>query len=288
LSFVLERSGDGVDLVVTGEWSSAARQALEDGPANGLVLNYARGFREQPIDFVQGLPIRKLEVLARSVSDLGPVYSLASTLEELRVQSDPGAVIELERLPRVRTLAASWPQVRGSIMFASQIESLFVPSYSEPDLEPLAALTSLTVLVMKERPNLRSLDGVELFPWLLHLGIHLAQGLDDITALKRSRPAVLQVLQLQSCKKVPDIAPVAGCQSLQFFDLSEGGEISTVQPLSALGNLERLYLYGSTKVADGDLGPIARLPRLRDFRIQNRRGYSPPVTEIQEAIARRG
>ncbi|MFZ2504552.1 MAG: hypothetical protein WAW88_17960 [Nocardioides sp.] len=287
MSFVLEPRGQGVDLVVTGDWSPAAREALESGRADGLVLNYAKGFREQPIDFINGLPIRKLDLLARSVSDLSPVYSLGSTLQELRVQSDPRAVIELEGLPRVRTLAASWPQVRASILFAPQIEDLALPSYSEPNLEPLSALTSLTSLVMKERPKLRSLDGLEAFPWLLRLGVFLASGLTDIGALERSQPPALQVLQLQSCKKITDIAPVAGCVSLNFLDLSEGGEILSVAPVSDLVNLERLYLYESTRVADGDLGPIARLPKLKDFRMQNRRGYSPSVKEIQEIIARR-
>lgn len=288
MSFEIERTGQGVDLVVTGDWSPAAGEALKSGRADGLVLNYARGFREQPIDFIQGLPIRKLDLLARSVSDLSPVYSLASTLEELRVQSDPREVIELERLPRLKTLAASWPQVRASIVFAPQLEDLAVPSYSEPDLEPLSALISLTSLVMKERPKLRSLDGIEAFPWLLRLGVFLASGLADISALERSRPPVLQVLQLQSCKKVSDITPVASCASLQFFDLSEGAEILSVAPLSPLVNVERLYLYNSTKVADGDLSPIAGLPKLKDFRMQNRRGYSPSVKEIQQMIARRG
>ncbi|WP_374970592.1 hypothetical protein [Terrabacter sp. BE26] len=58
-------------------------------------------------------------------------------------------MIELEALPRVRTLAASWPQIRSSIVFAPQIEDLAVPSYAEPDLGPLSCLTSLTSLVMK-------------------------------------------------------------------------------------------------------------------------------------------
>ena len=288
MSFVLEPRDHGVDLVVTGEWSSTAREALLAGRADGLVLNYARGFREQPIDFIEGLPIRKLDLLARSVSDLSPVYSLASTLEELRVESDPRAQVDLENLPRLRTLAASWPQVRSSILFAPQIEDLVLAPYTEPDLEALSTLTSLTSLVMKECRGLRSLDGAEAFPWLLQLGIFLAPGLEDIGALARSRPPALQVLRLAKCRKVPDVAPVSELPSLRFFDLSEGGEIPSVAPVGGLVNLERLYLYDSTKVADGDLSPIARLPRLKDFRMQNRRGYSPSVKEIQQMIARRG
>lgn len=89
-------------------------------------------------------------------------------------------------------------------------------------------------------------------------------------------------------KKVSDITCRQLCASLQFFDLSEGPEIPSVAPLSSLVNVERLYLYDSTRVTDGDLSPIAGLPKLKDFRMQNRRGYSPSVKEIQEMIARRG
>lgn len=284
MSFILEPRDHGVDLVVTGDWSPVAREALQAGRADGLVLNYARGFREQPIDFIEGLPIRKLDLLARSVSDLSPVYSLASTLEELRVESDPRAQVDLENLPRLRTLAASWPQVRSSILFAPQIEDLLLAPYTEPNLEPLSTLTSLTSLVMKDCQGLHSLEGTESFPWLLQLGIFLAPGLEDIGALARSRPPALQVLRLAKCKKVPDVASVSDLTSLRFFDLSEGGEIPSVGPLGDLVNLERLYMYESTRVADGDLGPIARLPKLKDFRMQNRRGYSPSVKEIQDAI----
>lgn len=287
MTFQLVDTPAGTDLLLTGAWSPAAAAALLEGRADGLVLNYTAGFKEPDLAFFAGLPIRRLQVLDRTVTDLSPVYGLADCLITLRVQSDPRAVIELERLPRVRTLSASWPQIRASILFAPQIEDLAVPSYSEPDLQPLSALTSLTSLVMKERPKLRSLDGMEAFPWLTRLGVFLAPGLADISAVERSRPPALQVLQLQACRKIPDIAPVASCTSLRFFDLSEGGEIRSVGPLADLVNLERLYLYDSTKVADGDLGPIARLPRLKDFRMQNRRGYSPTVKEIQDAIARR-
>ena len=284
MTFSIEQSLRGTDLVLTGDWSSAAQDVFLDGRADGLILNYARGFREQPIDFIQGLPIRKLNLLARSVSDLTPIYSLAATLQELLVQSDPRAVIDLEELPNLNTLAASWPQIRGSVKFASHIADLSVASFSERDLEDLSSLSSLTSLSMKERPRLHSLDGVEAFPWLAHLGVYWARPLKDITALQRAASPILQSLQLPMCKNVTDVSPVSYCPSLQFFELSEGAEIPTVAPLSSLKGLETLYLYGSTKVADGDLRPIAGLPRLNDFRMMNRNNYKPSVRDIAAAI----
>ena len=288
MTFTLEETPDGVDLVVTGVWSPATEAVLRAGRADGLVLNYARGYREKDLAFLKGLPVRRLHVLARTVTDLSPVYGLADKLVSLRVQSDPRATIELERLPLLQTLSATWQQVHGSIMFARRLQRLFLLSYTEADLTPLVQVPSLVSVVMKDYPAVQSLDGVEDLPSLTELGVHLAKKLEDSTALMRSSSPVLETLQLPSCRKVTDIRPVASATSLRFFELSEVGEIPTVSPLAGLERLERLYLYGSTQIADGDLGPIARLPRLRDFRMQSRRGYSPPVKEIQDAIARRG
>ena len=287
MTFALEQTPEGVDLVVTGDWSKQAEACLASGRADGLVLNYARGFREKDLAFVGGLAVRRLHVLARTVTDLSPVYGLADGLVSLRVQSDPRALIELERLPFLRTLSADWQQVQGSIRFASRVERLFLGQYSEPDFSALSPLSSVASVVLGDYPAIRSLDGIESLPWLAELGVHLAKNLEDISALERTRSPVLETLQLPNCRKVTQIASVASCLSLRFFELSEGAEIPTVGPLAALTGLERLYLYGSTKIADGDLGPIAHLPRLRDFRMQNRRSYSPSVKQVQEVIARR-
>lgn len=287
MSFTLEQTPEGVDLVVSGDWSEEARQSLVKGSADGLVLNYARGYRERDLEFLAGLPVRRLHVLARTVTDLSPIYSLADGLVSLRVQSDPRALIELERLPQLQKLSAAWGQVQGSLGFAQRLEHLFLLSYTETDLVPLTAIPTLVSVVMKDYPRVRSLDGVEELPRLAALGVHFANGLDDITALKRTSP-FLETLQLPSCRKVTDIASVAACTALRFFELSEGGELPTVAPLSGLKHMERLYLYGSTIVVDGDLSAIAQLPHLRDFRMQGRRSYVPPVKEIQGTIARRG
>ena len=287
MSFTLEQTLDGVDLVVSGDWSEEARQSLVKGSADGLVLNYARGYRERDLEFLAGLPVRRLNVLARTVTDLSPIYSLADGLVSLRVQSDPRAVIELERLPQLQTLSATWVQVQGSFRFAQRLERLFLLSYTETDLVPLTTVPTLVSVVMKDYPRVTSLDGVEELPRLAELGVHLAKGLGDITALKRAS-SVLEILQLPSCRMVTDIAPVAACTAVRFFELSEGGDLPTVAPLSGLEHLERLYLYGSTTVVDGNLNAIAELPCLRDFRMQSRRSYAPPVKEIQDSIARRG
>lgn len=51
-------------------------------------------------------------------------------------------------------------QVHGSIRFAPPLKRLFLLSYSEPDLTPLASLPSLVSVVMKDYPALPICGGV--------------------------------------------------------------------------------------------------------------------------------
>jgi hypothetical protein len=52
-------------------------------------------------------------------------------------------------------------------------------------------------------------------------------------------------------------------------------------------DLETLYMYETTRVADADLQPIMDLPNLKNFRMQNRREYKPSVSEIEQVLAER-
>ena len=287
MNFVLEETKDGIDLVVTGEWSRDAIRALADGRATGLVLNYARGFRERDLEFLIGLSVQRLHVLARTITDLSPIYSLGETLLSLRVQSDTSARIDLTRFPRLRVVSADWEQIQGTVDQAPQLEELFVGHFSERNLSCLSGMSSLTSIIMKDYPRVESFDGAEGLESLETLEVHLARSLSDISALARLPSRRLSRLKLPSCRKISAIDAVSNCTKLKFFELSESGEIESVAPLAELTDVESLYLYGSTQVRDRDLRPIAALPRLTDFRMQPRRGYSPSVQTIESEILRR-
>ena len=150
MTFQLVETPTGTDLILTGAWSQVAAVPFIEGRADGLVLNYTAGFKEPDLAFLVGLPVRRLQILDRTITDLSPVYGLADHLVSLRVQSDPQATIELERLPSLKVLSADWQQVQGSIRFAPQLERLFLGHYSAPDFTALEALSSIVSVVMKD------------------------------------------------------------------------------------------------------------------------------------------
>lgn len=187
-------------------------------------------------------------------------------------------------LPCLVELGAAWAQVSSTIASAGRLSTLYLEAYRPHDLSPLTSLAALKAITLKDRPRLRSLAGLAELSSLRKLGVFLAKDLADITEL-RARPE-LEELQLQSCRKIEQIDDVAACQNLRMLNLSECGDIATLRPISGLAELEDLALFGTTKIVDGDLTPIAGLPRLKQLRMQSRRSYRPSVEEIKAGLPR--
>jgi Leucine-rich repeat (LRR) protein len=276
----MKNHGQAGELVVTGAWTAQSARIFEEGRAHRLVLNYALGFDEPNLDFLRGLPIRDLEIIDRRLDTLEPIYSLAPTLESLRVTTHPDLAIRLSELPELRNLGASWSQVSDTIGQVSGLHDLFLLAYTPENLEPLSEHAGLQTLRMKDRPRLRSLAGLSYLPRLERLGIYLGARLDDISEL-RGRSEIRE-LELDSCKKLRNINDLAECVGLRRLNIAESGDIESLKPVAGLIELEELYLYGSTKILDNDLTPIAHLPRLKTLALMNRRGYSPSVKELRQ------
>ncbi|TXK17718.1 hypothetical protein [Homoserinibacter sp. GY 40078] len=273
------------EMVVTGPWTKEAAEAVWGGRVDRLVLNYALGFGETSLAFLEGMPLRELVVIDRRLTDLTPIYSLGSTLRGLSVVTNPGLRIDLDRLPALRRLSAAWTQVSATIDAAVGIEIAHLRSYGPRDFLPLRSLTQLAELVLKDRPRLTSLGGLSAFPGLRLLGIYLASGLTDIAELEgRSE---IEDLALQGCRRITRLDALTGCVGLRKLNVSECGDLASLDPIRNLDYLEQVSMFGSTKVVDDDLAPLAALPRLEELRMQSRRSYRPSVEEIQAAIERR-
>ncbi|MDP9904514.1 hypothetical protein [Arthrobacter bambusae] len=271
-------------MVLTGPWTPEAAEAVRDGHVDRLVLNYALGFTEPSLDFLEGLPLRELVILAPQLSDLEPVHTLAPTLQALHVSTNSTLKLDLGRLPRLQELAAAWPQVVSSIDALAGLRVAFLRGYQPTDLRPLAPLTGLTDLVMKDRPKIKSLVGLSTLSSLRLLGIYLAKDLADVEDLD-GRSAI-EDLALESCRKIQRLDALAGCTGLRRLNLSECGDLASLAPIRALTKLEQVSMFGSTKIKDDDLEPLLALPRLRQLRMQSRRSYRPSLEEIQALLPR--
>ncbi|MFI5709549.1 hypothetical protein [Kribbella sp. NPDC051620] len=283
-AFVVSPRPDGLEMVVRGPWSADAADACRAQYVENLVLNHGLGFEEPDLEFLRDLPVRRLTVIARWLASLDPIHTLP--LESLQLVTDPKLPIDLRRLPHLTRLSADWRQVRATVSHGTLLEDLYLGRYSEPNLLPLATSPQLTRLVMKDRPRLTSLQGLENFSSLTTLGIQLASFLTDFSALRTAQS--LRELQLESCRHLTNLDDLINLHAVEYLNLGDCREIATAAPLRHLTNLRTLHLYGTTNFLDGDLTPLTALPHLTDLRLQNRRHYSPKATDIRHVRGEAG
>lgn len=283
--FQIERADSGTTLVVTDSWTSEAERVVVSGRVDGLDLNYAKGFKNTDLAFFRDWPLKRVTVLARTVKDLSPIYRLSSTLEALSVDTGWASTLDLAELPALKTLSAGWEQVAKSISEAPLLQDLFIRGYSELNLDPFRWNSRLRRLRLKDRPQIQSLHGISSLPGLEHLGVYLAP-LSDITAICELDPTQLRELHIESCR-VGSLEPVACATGLELLNASDCGDIASVEPIRLLQDLKVLWLFGTTRIVDGDLTPIAALPRLDELRMRPRKAYRPSVDDIQIQLAQR-
>jgi internalin A len=276
--FIIEDGPKGRTLTVTGPWSSRAEEALYRPDVVRLALNYTRGFSGD-LEFLDAWPISRLHILDRSLVDLYPVTRLGETLEELDIQTAPDVQIDLGALSRLRRLSTHWDNISETLSYASGLEHLEVWQFDGEDIADLDLEAPLTRLKLVDTPNLLSLDGIEAFSELTFFFVALARELDDLDAI----PAVadnLKELEIETCLGVTAIDAVGALENLRFLGVSDCGRIDSLSPLANLTELEVLYAWGSTRVLDGDLTPLLKLPRLREIRMRDRREYKPRIRDI--------
>jgi hypothetical protein len=282
--YALEDSPEGRWLVVTGPWMAETVDALRRGEADGLVLNYARGFTETSLEFLDGgWGLRRLDVLDRGITDLAPIERLADSLEDLSVQAAPPAELDLGALPYLRSVAGEWALIRSTLGEVNALESVITWVFDEADLHDFRDHVNLQRLTIKEAPYLESLSGAGGLPDLAVLGIVLARRLRDISDLT-GLSSSLRELELQDCPALSVIGEVESLVNLRFLGVNDCGDIESLIPVASLEQLESFYAWGSTRIVDGDLSPLARLPQLKEVRMQNRREYKPPLADLVASL----
>ncbi len=282
--FHIEDDDHGRTLVVTGDWSEAAANVLRTGQVDGLNLNYAKGYRERSLEFLEPWPITRLSILTRTLTNIEPVYRLADSLTELNLITSPKALLECGRLPNLQTLSVeNWNQIRDSLDDAPHLQALFVYAYPERDLYPLIGHDKLTSLRMKPCPRLETLDGLSAFPELTHLQVVGAKRLTDLSALREGHPKLTK-LDLMASSNIGRLDDLQNLTGLIQLNIAECRHVASLAPLTGMTRLEDLFAWASTRIDDGDLSPLLSLSRLSSLYMKERPFYAPSVSEVKQSL----
>ena len=95
-----------------------------------------------------------------------------------------------------------------------------------------------------------------------------------------SRATELEVLELETCKRLEAIDFLRPMRRLRDLSLVNCGPIDSLAPLADAEALERFFFYESTNVRDGDLSILLTLPWLREVSFMNRKHYSHTREQI--------
>jgi internalin A len=281
--FVIEDGPGGRTLVVTGNWTYRTAEVLSSGDADGLVLNFARGYREPNLGFLQDWPVRRLQVLARTITDIDPIYRLADTLEELGLTTAPNVTVDVGRFPHLRRVWSDWRLIRESVARARRLQCVGISGYGDSDLLALAENTMLTSLTLKQAPRLQRLLGIESMTALGNLWIAGAHKLTDLASIP-SVSRSLRELRFDTCGGITSLDDLASQRALSALSVANCGNVDSLRPISSLTDLTKLYLFESTRVVDGDLKPLLGLRNLSDFRMMNRKHYRPSVDAVKQTL----
>jgi hypothetical protein len=281
--YVIEDQPGGRTLVVTGPWTEDADHAVRREDVDGVWLNYARGYSEPDLSFVDAWPIKRLLVLDRSVTDLEPLSRLGATLEELSFQASPGTPLDLAGLPHLREIAGAWTEIRDTLNAPAYLQRAVLFDYDEVDLQPLTIQPSLQEIQLKVASTLETLDGIAELPTLSGLRIAAARELHDLADVE-SAAATLRSLDFEACLDIHEIQPLSRLTELRYLGISDCGPVPSLHPVGELAMLECLYAWGSTRIEDADLSPLLRLSRLGEIRMRDRRQYRPSLAEIKTQL----
>lgn len=283
--FTVEDGPQGRTLVVTGPWSTEAARLLSTGDVDGLHLNYEKGFSEDDLSFFAEWPLRRLQIVDRTLVDLGPIGRFADSLEELSVRVSPEARLEIGGLQKLHQLSSDWRVLRPLSGRVHTLESLVTWNFDGSDFRPLNNYSRLKNLAVREAPRLQSLRGINVMNSLSALNLHLARQLSDISDLAESG-STLNKLSFDFCSRIGRLDALRSLRRLRLLGVSDCKRIESLAPLGQLTQLEVLHGWGSTRIVDGNLSLLLQLPRLREVRMKSRIEYRPSVDEITTAIRR--
>jgi hypothetical protein len=276
--FRIEDGPKGRTLTVTGPWSTRAEEALCRLDVVRLALNYTAGFSGD-LEFLDAWPVSCLHILDRSLVDLDPVTRLGETLEELDIQTAPDVQIDLGALSRLRRLSAHWDNVSETLSDARGLEHLHLWHFDGEDVADLGLDAPLTRLKLVDTPDLLSLDGIQAFSKLASFFVAVARELNDLDAITALADS-LRELEIETCLGLTALDAIGVLRNLSFLGVSDCGRIDSLSPLANLTELEVLYAWGSTRILDGDLNPLLKLPMLREIRMRDRGAYRPRIRDI--------
>lgn len=286
MSVTLETNSRGTKAVLKGEWASADRDALKRLGVRRLEINQAKGSVVSDLSFLaEADGLHELDVIHHTLKDDGGVQSVPGLID-LGLETYSQVPIDFRLLLRLRRLHFNWRPRGETALECTGLEELSVSGLPHGDLRALAKLRNLRRLRVANTRRLESLAGIDTLPQLQQLSLIDLPCLRSLAGVE-GLGQTLERLDVDSCRRIDDVEPLAAVTALRRLSLASCGQVASLRPLLGLARLEQFYFTEATVIADGDLSVLLGLPSLREAWFMDRRHYSHRREEIRLALAPR-
>ena len=274
-SYFLTDAEDGFGhcLVLKTSWSAELIDVIRNRDISVLRLTEAMGWNDIEVSFLNDLNdvgLRGVEIYSWDVKDISPLQCMTD-LEYLGLQCDFNKAPDFSEFKKLRFCKLNWRPKAKTIFSCTNLESLNISSYPEDNLKPLENNVNLKSLQIISR-KLTSLSGINALKNLNELILSDCSKLNSIDDIEKSEN--ISVLYFNSCKKIDDISVLSKVHNIKKLVLDNCGDIDSLKPLVQCKKLETISFTGDTRIKDGDLSPLLKLPKLKNIFFNNKKNYS--------------
>jgi Leucine-rich repeat (LRR) protein len=267
--YIDEYAGD--QALIVRKWDNQCEEILRKNKLDFVVLNQARGWTPVNIDFLAGVSVKKLQIIAYSplkgLEKLNKIQDLAW----LSLECEAKNAVDLSNL-KIEECWFNWSENLNSILAIKTLKRCRVSYWPFKDLSTLSSLEKLEELKITEG-KLRSLNGIGI--WgnsLKKLDLIYLKQLNSLEGIELF--VNLEDLSLEGCKKIEDLTLVGELKKLKSLNFSDIGEVRSVAPISSIKSLKKLDFGGNTNIIDGDLSCLSSLKDLQKVLFEPRKHYS--------------
>jgi len=272
-------------MVLKGPWKDSYAEDFQRHKLAGIRLSRSAGWDAEDLDFLSKLPdLRSVEIYNSDVKNISDLWQL-DRLEMLSLLCNFSRANDFASFQNLKECSMTWRQTAKSIYQCSNLERLSIFGYREPSLEPIECLTKLSTLALTSR-TLTSLSGIHHLKSLATLDAYSCTKLQSIDELKNCRETLLTIV-LDSCKQFRSLNPLRVLEKLRHLSINNCGALDSILPLENCKDLSLLRFWGDTKLADGDLSFLTKLPNLKTLAFTPRRHYSHTPIELNRIIGSR-
>lgn len=262
---------NGKAIYINGAWSSEIENFILNNNITVLFLINTMGWATRDYSFLYKL--KQIEYLAISSIQAINLKSIEGmeNLARLRLRTSINEKINFSKLCNLRECYIEWSRNAETIFNSKSLKILYLDEAKTRDLSSLGHLHQLEELTVGNS----TLEGIS---WLKNLGnlrklsLLNCRKVTDYTAV--SKCTQLEWLQIDGTKKVTNLDFIQKLTKLSVLLIESNSEIETLRPVRHLKCLKAFGFFGKTRIADGNLSYLEKLPNLSMLAFTGKQHYT--------------